>query len=81
MSLEGNLWMHLQDSKTIMSVYDHSIPDDQRIDYHAVCQDVSFQLIEFLFGKRRDLVSELLINHQVHLYVLLLVGGFRVPPM
>ena len=56
------LRMILQDAIAVMSVYDNSVPNDQRIDYTSVCQNVGFQLLIFLFGKGRNLLGKFFVD-------------------
>ena len=57
----------LHDPVAVMTVHDYAIPDDQRVDHPAICQNVFFQLPVFLVCEGRNLSGKFRINLQIHL--------------
>ena len=57
-----NLRVLLKDAVAVVPIHDDAVPDDQRIDYHPVCQDVFLQLLLLLFPKGRDYAHKLRVN-------------------
>ena len=46
--------MLLSDGEAVVSIHDQAPPYDDGIDDAAISQDVSFELVQFFKGKRRD---------------------------
>ena len=47
---------------SVMTVYDHAIPDDDGIDNFAIVDNVLLQLFQLLKSERRDLALKLRVN-------------------
>ena len=62
MNSERDFRVLLGDDETVVSVHNQPLPHDDGIDDTAIPQDVGFELVQFLKGKRWDLTLKLRVN-------------------
>ena len=59
---ELNLWVLMKDTIAVVTVHDGANPDIERVDDHAVRQDVFLELFQLFLPKRWNLALKLGVN-------------------